>query len=376
MTGVSDKNIAVIIPARNEAERIGACLSALSGQGTHRVVVVLVVNNTNDTTVEVARHIGARTGLHLEIIDCVLPPDHGVGLARRMGCDHALRRMPDLRYLLTTDADCIVATDWIAGNIAHLKTVDAVCGKVDPIAAEAGILDGMDRTLATQEGIYRSLVQELYARRANECAYIRDTHGEAAGASLAFRKDAYLAVGGFYPVRCGEDRQIVRALRRAGKQVRHPNDVVVHASCRLQGRAAGGMSDALNARISGTDYLIDDCLPPAEWLVSNADAGTLGVWPPQVALSDRVHVQHLPQHIERLQQFLNSGQRAQTPSAPAALREAELMSHRSMFLLDRGSTVAADPDPRSLSMPNVSAPATVQTLPETPANAEFERSMK
>ncbi len=42
MTDLSDKNIAVIIPARNEAERIGACLSALSGQWPHRVVVVPV----------------------------------------------------------------------------------------------------------------------------------------------------------------------------------------------------------------------------------------------------------------------------------------------------------------------------------------------
>lgn len=297
---------AVIIPARNEEARIGACLTALGRQDAARVMVILSVNNTTDRTVGVARDTAKRYGLHLVVLERTFSSDHGVGTARRIGSDHALRSLPDLQYILTTDADCIVAPDWIAQNHAHLEQVDAVCGKVGLITAEESILHGMDRHLATLEGSYRKLVQQFYACHAPGCADIAGTHGEAAGASLAFTKAAYLAVEGFALLKCGEDRHIVRALRNAGKSVRHADNVTVQASCRLHGRAAGGMSDALKARIGGADYRVDDCLPPADWLMEQAVRKTLGPWPPQVPTRFRLNVRDLPEHIKKLEKFTNS----------------------------------------------------------------------
>ncbi len=319
------KDIAVIIPARNEAERIAACLAALSDQCADRVSIVLVVNNTIDDTVEIARNTAHHHGLSLEILYRCLLPEEGVGTARRIGCDHALQSMPQLRYLLTTDADCIAARDWIDRNIAHLQEADAVCGKIELIESEASILEGMDRALATNEGEYRNLVQQFYAQHALGCDDITETHGEAAGASLAFRVKSYLDIGGFPRVKCGEDRRIIRNLRSSGHSVKHANDVVVRASCRLMGRAAGGMSDAIMARITGTDYLIDDCLPSASWLVTNADSGTLGVWPPLVPNADRVHVRDLPLNIGRLKEF-QSWRRSVSAVTPTASAEVTSIS--------------------------------------------------
>lgn len=306
MTSLLEKDTAVIIPARNEEDRIQACLNALGRQGSAGVTVILVVNNTTDRTCDMARAAAARHDLHLVVLEHEFPADQGVGTARKIGCDHALQTMPNLRYILTSDADCIVGRDWIARNCAHLETVDAVCGKVSLIMAEADILDGMDRHFATLEGTYRELVQNLYARHAPGCGDIADTHGEAAGASLGFTKSAYLAVGGFACVQSSEDRLIIRALRYGGRKVRHVHDVTVRASCRLNGRAAGGMSDALKARITGRDYVIDDCLPRADWLVEHADRNTLGPWPPQVPARYRLNVRDLPDHIRILQLYRNS----------------------------------------------------------------------
>lgn len=306
MIRTHDKDVAVIIPARNEADRIEACLTALANQSPQRVTIVLVINNTTDDTAEVARRCSALHGLDLQIVECVLPANQGVGLARKIGCDHALHLMPNLNYLLTTDADCLVAPNWISRNVAQLKSIDAVCGKVKLIAAEAGVLSGMDVTFATHEGTYKQLVQDLYAKHAEGCGDIKGTHGEAAGASLALCKKSYIAVGGFETLKCGEDRQIIRVLRNSAHKVRHVDDVVVYASCRLLGRADGGMSDALKARISGADYLIDDSLADASWIVANVKAGTLGVWPPLVPPSRRVNVRDLPQNIALLQRFLNA----------------------------------------------------------------------
>ncbi|MGB3245904.1 MAG: hypothetical protein WBB25_15335, partial [Sulfitobacter sp.] len=188
------------------------------------------------------------------------------------------------------------------------------------------------------------LVQKIYGTYAAGCADILDTHGEAAGASLGFRKEAYLAVGGFDSVKCGEDRQIIRASRASGRAVRHAEDVSVHASCRLIGRAVGGMSDALKARVTGTDYLVDDCLHDAKWIVKNAGDGTLGVWPPQVPDANRVHVADLPRNISILQKFLNSRRRPIGPVLSASTQAKPEAHHRGPLASDRGSAVVpADP---------------------------------
>lgn len=374
MKALNNRDIAVIIPARNEAERIGSCLTALAGQCADRVSIVLVVNNTSDLTKEIAQSTARQHGLALEVLDYQLPPYEGVGTARRTACNYAIKAIPYLRYILTTDADCLVAPDWISRNIAHLQQVDAVCGKIGLIEEEAGVLNGMDRGLATNEGAYRNLVQQFYAQHAEGCDDIAGTHGEAAGASLAFRAKAYRAVGGFDPVKCGEDRCIVRKLRSSGYTVLHADDVLVRASCRLTGRAAGGMSDALKARITGTDYLIDDCLPAASWLVANADAGTLGVWPPQVPTEGRVHVRDLPRNIERLSQFQNLRRFATAAVTPASASEAPL-SHPGAHLSDRGSAIVPD-DPklqRCIPRKTVASP---HSLTETSALASIERNVK
>ncbi len=301
----ASKDIAVIIPARNEAERIGICLAALAGQ-LDRAAVIVVINNTLDATATRAREAAARYDLDLTVLDCTLDGTDGVGAARNVGCDYAMRHMDHLRYLMTTDADCVVAPDWIACNARHLEAADAVCGRIELIESERDILNGMNLVLATNEGRYRTLVQRLYAEYGAASMGLRGTHGEAAGASLAFGWAAYTAVGGFEPVGSGEDRQIVRALRSSGYRVLHAGDVIVRASCRLEGRAVGGMSDALKARIEGTDYLVDDCLPSADWLVTSLSAGALGVWPPLVPAGGRVHVQDLPRNIAVLEAFFRS----------------------------------------------------------------------
>ncbi|MFX0546227.1 glycosyltransferase [Roseovarius sp. S1116L3] len=358
MSRSKEKDIAIVIPARNEERRIGTCLSALAGQCPARVKVIVVVNNSNDQTCERARDTAADCGLHLIALERTLAPDQGVGTARRIGCDHALNTMPDLQYLLTTDADCIVAGDWVKRNLMHLGAVDAVCGKIGLIAQEASVVDAMDRRLATLEGIYRELVQALYARHAPGCRDIRNTHGEAAGASLAFSKRAYLAVGGFEPVMCGEDRKIVRALRSTGHKVRHASDVTVQASCRLTGRAVGGMSDALKARTTGVNYVVDDCLPSADWLITHTKDSRLGPWPPLVPANGRLRVRDLPRHIEMLMQFENSS--GVIPASIAAVEPVSI-TDPGRLQLDRGSaTIAADPGLQALLIRKEGRPATTQ----------------
>ncbi|MAM41202.1 MAG: hypothetical protein CL949_22465 [Erythrobacter sp.] len=346
MTGTRTRDIAIIVPARNEADRITACLTALAGQSSARVRVILVVNNTTDDTADLACESAGRLGIDLSVVECTFASHEGVGTARRIGCDHALHTMPGLRTLLTTDADCVVAPDWIAQNLAHLENVDAVCGRITPLAPEAGILAGMDAQLGALEGSYRRLVQDVFARHVQGHAEIAGTHGEAAGASLAVTRSAYVMAGGFAPVKCGEDRRLVRALRRVGARVRHAGDVTVQASCRLTGRATGGMADALRARLGSADYLIDDCLPPADWLIRQVQCSRLGPWPMLVPARLRLNVRDLPRHIEMLETFRNSEWVSPAPRMPVApLSE----SHTDGAASESGTAIVTTVPPHQLS---------------------------
>ena len=83
MTRPAAKDTAIVIPARNEEARIGACLTALAGQGN--AVVILVLNNTTDRTGSVAHDIAARHDLDLAVLERTLPS--GVGAAPPGGSD-------------------------------------------------------------------------------------------------------------------------------------------------------------------------------------------------------------------------------------------------------------------------------------------------
>ncbi len=67
------------------------------------------------------------------------------------------------------------------------------------------------------------------------------------GANLGVRLDAYLAVGGFPVVACGEDQMLVDRLTAEGYRVLASSDEPVHTSARRTARAGGGFSSHLRA---------------------------------------------------------------------------------------------------------------------------------
>ncbi len=170
---------AVVIPARNEARRLPTCLSALLPQIDEDVLIVVVANNCTDSTAAAARaSIPSRS---LELIDCTLNAAQGVGEARRRGCARAISLYPDIKSLLTTDADCIAAPDWIARSRAHLTEVDAVCGRVEPIPGESGVVQRLPLEAGANEAIYRDMVIQFYDLMAPEPHNPYPHHGGAPG---------------------------------------------------------------------------------------------------------------------------------------------------------------------------------------------------
>ena len=216
-----------------------------------------------------------------------------------------MTRYPQIDALMTTDADCVVAPDWITTTRRHLTEVDAVCGGIDPIASETSILARIPSNGGTHEADYRDLVLQFYDLLSPESHNPYPHHGGAGGASLAVRAAVWQAVGGFADLRTGEDRDFVRRLRGSGFRVRHADDVRVQASCRLRGRAPQGMADTLRSRLLGVDYLVDEALPPVADLVAMAQRGGLDCWPPDTPHEKRLSLVDLPKEILRLKNLID-----------------------------------------------------------------------
>ena len=272
----------IIIPARNEADRIGGCLDVLSGQGAD---VLVVANNCTDATVQLASQTGAA------VIDCTVL-DGGVGAARRLGAVEGLRRMSDARWLMTSDADCEVAPDWVAANRRHLDGgAAAVCGLVLPIPEEHATLPPELLRRAALEDRFLALKAQLEAHLTGQAG-----HEQTPGASLAFKPLAYAAVGGFDPMPTHEDRAIIVRIKARGLPVIHAREVTVHASCRLEGRAPGGMAAALRARSIDPDAPLCPDMGRSEIPAVAAVLDTLGPLCHQTAL---------PAAIGQLEQLLS-----------------------------------------------------------------------
>jgi GT2 family glycosyltransferase len=257
--------IIVVVPARDEAERIGPCLASLNEQRQGPDAVLLLLNNCTDGTETIARAMAPALRFKLDVLSRDLPPGQAnAGGARRCGMALAARRAGVDGMLLTTDADAIVPPDWVQRNLTALRQgADVVCGRavIDPL--EATIIPMHLHADDAREGRLIALLDEI--------GWILDPdphdplprHTEASGASLAVSVAAFDRVGGIPAVASGEDRAFVEALRRIDARIRHDPAIEVIVSGRITGRAEGGMADTIRRRMVQQDEFTDDQVEPA-----------------------------------------------------------------------------------------------------------------
>ncbi len=255
----------VAIPARDEAERIEACLTALDRQIRRPDAVVLLLNNCTDDSETVARSVAPKLRFRLDLVRCVLPPAlANAGYARRMAMQIAADQAGPNGILLTTDADAIAPMDWVSRNLFALRNgADVVCGRaaIDPL--EAASIPAHLHADDALECRLIALLDELAWQLDPELHDPPPRHTEASGASIAVSVRAFHRVGGIPAVPSGEDRAFVRHLWMMDAHVRHDPAIRVSVSGRIIGRAKGGMADAIRRRMQQQDEYADDQAEPA-----------------------------------------------------------------------------------------------------------------
>ncbi len=248
----------VVIPARDEEDRIAACLQALAAQTVSSFETIVVLDACADATGEVSSRAADDLGLTVRLIS---GPGAWSGPARRLGMDLAAERLfaagvPD-GLIACTDADTCPAPSWLERQLAHVRAgARVVAGRVELVPAERRELP--DGALRRREHDAARRLERV--RRVDP----RAEHHHFAGASLGITADAYRSVGGLEPLSALEDAAFANRLDSHGVTVLRASDVKVYTSARRSGRARRGLSVDLEVstwferrRYDATDFPLD-----------------------------------------------------------------------------------------------------------------------
>jgi GT2 family glycosyltransferase len=258
-------SIVVAIPAKNEAERILACLRALARQTCRPQTVLVLANNCSDETAAIAARATSEFPYRLQVTRHCFPEQNAhAGYARRLAMALSEQGARRDGVLLTTDADAVPAPDWIERNCKAIADgADLVCGRIALDPLEAGLIPSRVHADNALERRFVGLLDRIADRLDPDPADPLPRHTQAAGASLAVTTAAFRRVGGIPAVPSGEDRAFVRALASVDARIRHDPSARVLVSGRTVGRAPGGMADTIRRRIQQQDEFTDDQVEPA-----------------------------------------------------------------------------------------------------------------
>ena len=282
---LSQCEVCVIVPVRNEAELLEGCLKALASQvdlegrsiDFNRYEVIVLANNCSDDSVAIANHFSLQNpDFRLHIVERTLSKQEAyIGRVRQILMNEAYDRLASLGLaglgskngiIASTDGDSQVSSTWIAATILEIsRGVDAVGGRIvaDTVSCEA--LDPCVKMRYLQGDCYHQLLIELetYLDPNPHDGWPR--HAQHYGASLAVTAKMYRRAGGMPAVRTPEDVAFYRALIKVGAKFRHSPLVQVTTSARQTMRTQGGFAAQLNE-------WVEMCEQNKPFLVESADA--------------------------------------------------------------------------------------------------------
>lgn len=195
--------ISVVIPAYNEEGSIHACLTALTNQRINAPYEIIVVNNNStDRTVKIAKQFP---------VIVVQEKNKGYGEAARTGV-----RRAKASIVAMTDADTIVNPLWLSRIVSAFQKNPSTVALGGPFEYHDGSL-AFRKTIRLANRIYPKLLSPALC-----------------GMNMAFRIDAYTAVGGHVAgVNLQADSHLGRRLMKHGRVDFLSKNLVVSTSRRF-----------------------------------------------------------------------------------------------------------------------------------------------
>jgi GT2 family glycosyltransferase len=206
-----DPRVTVVVPARNEAAGVGACVESLLRQDYAKLRIIAVDDRSTDATGAILDTLAREHGGRLAVLHVASLPagwlgkTHAMALAARQAmADH------EPEFLLFTDADVVFRDDAIRRALAHAVATGADHFVTMPTTIRKTAGEGM--LLAYLQ------VMALWAVRVWRVGD-EDSVGDAigVGAFNLMRTAAYRELGGFeaMPMEILEDLTLGRRVKRA-----------------------------------------------------------------------------------------------------------------------------------------------------------------
>jgi cellulose synthase/poly-beta-1,6-N-acetylglucosamine synthase-like glycosyltransferase len=120
-TSAGLSSLTVLIPAHNEADRVGATIDSLRRQDRQPDRIIVVSDNSTDATVRVVR------GLNVEVFETVGNVHKKAG-----ALNQAIAHFDPVGFVLVMDADTVLADGWIS-TAESLLAADAALGAVGAV---------------------------------------------------------------------------------------------------------------------------------------------------------------------------------------------------------------------------------------------------
>ena len=200
---------------------IGACLRGLIEQTHTPDLILLLLNNCTDGTLDTSRQM-QRTAPNIKIKSYDLHGERAsAGEARRLALHHAME-LAGNGLILTTDADAVPDRTWIAENLAAINAgADVVCGTAEMDDADALKLPHRLKSDDVREKLLLRSLDEITSLVDPEHADPWPRHQQNSGASIAVKAGLLRELGGAPHVATGEDRALIREMQRIDARIRH-----------------------------------------------------------------------------------------------------------------------------------------------------------
>jgi len=201
------KTISVIIPVKNEQEKIRNCLKMVFNQSHKSFEVIVVDGYSTDKTVEIVREFPAE----------IFFDDYGtIGGARQIGLEKAKGQ-----YVAFVDADCIPERDWLENLIKEFDNgIVGVGGRIRH--AGKGL---WEKSIILAMNTFFGSANSVQSRFFKNKRFVKSI----SGCNSMYRKEDLIKVGGFDPkLSVTEDAVLNRKLSKIGKLLYTPNAIVLH----------------------------------------------------------------------------------------------------------------------------------------------------
>jgi chlorobactene glucosyltransferase len=274
--------VSIVVPARNEAENISACLATLLASAYENREIIVVDDGSVDGTADIARILEERSDGTLRLVDGEPLPAGWLG--KCWACWQGYRAARG-DVILFTDADTRHDDELLGHALGALRAERADLVSILP----RQLMDSFWERIVQPQILTVLLLRYRDFRRVNRTRNPRDVI--ANGQFMLFRREAYEAVGGHQAVRqdVTEDLALAQRIVAAGGRLflAHAEELM---DTRMYRSLAGIIEGWCKNLAIGSRQTVDPWLRPAlPWIIG---AAILLFWcmPPALLLASTLRV--------------------------------------------------------------------------------------